>query len=67
MTDADDDALRLRFLEILAERSAPDGAKMEDVRASAQRSGLAGSELMMKIDRLVEVAKFWALETRGRA
>jgi hypothetical protein len=61
---SDDDALRVRFLEILATMPMPEGI---DGRLLIETMRKRGPAVMVTVDALVDTAKAWAAETKGRA
>lgn len=61
---SDDDALRVRFMQILAASPLPEGISGHLLIATMRERGAA---VMVTVDRLVEAAKAWAAETKGRA
>lgn len=61
---SDDDALRVRFLEILALGPIPEGIPPRLLIDSIKERG---PRVMATVDALVEAAKAWAAEMKGRA
>lgn len=61
--EPEDDVLRLRFLEILAGHPSPPGIPPMFIVASARESA---ANVMATVDLLVEAAKFWVEEVKGR-